>query len=305
MRHRFIIVGVYVFMFFISTACDKINLPLFGKDSKKKKPVSVMEVKGTLVAKINNIPVTLEDLNAEIEAYNELMAANDRPEAKITTREQKIDYLKNEVMRRTMLYQQALDRGLDRNPEVLKTLEKSKRELLVIELLRQEAQKIEVGSREIEDYYTTYKEQLKEPEERHIREIVVANEQEATDIMIQLLQGADFATLARQRSKSSSSSSGGDLGYIKRGVNKVTQFDNEAFSDGLDVGRISKIFRGPDGWYILKLEAKRGGKQRSLTEMWDDIKKGLTFLKQQETIKDLIGKLSRESKIEVYEGVIK
>ena len=304
MRHRFITVGVYVFMFFISTACDKINLPLFGKDSKKKKPVSVVEVKGTVVAKINNIPVTLEDLSAEIEAYNELMAANDRPEAKITTREQKIDYLKNELMRRTMLYQEALDRGLDRNSEVLKTLEKSKRELLVIELLRQEAQKIEVNSREIEDYYNTYKEQLKEPEERQIREIVVANEQEATDIMIQLLQGGDFATLARQRSKSSSSANGGDLGFIKRGV-KSAQFDNEAFSDGLDVGRISKIFRGPDGWYILKLEAKRGGKQRSLTEMWDDIKKGLTFLKQQKTIEELIGKLSRESKIEVYEGVIK
>lgn len=305
MRPRFIIAGAFILMLFFSLGCQKINLSWPSKKSQKEKPAPVAaEVKGTIVAKVNNIPVTLEDLNAEIEAYNALMTENDRPEAKITTREQKVDYLKNELVRRTILYQEALDRGIDRNPQVLETLEKSKRELLVIELLRQEAQKIEVSSREIEDYYNTYKEQLKEPEERQIREIVVANEQEATDIMIQLLQGADFATLARQRSKSASSANGGDMGFVKRGV-RSAQFDNEAFSEGLDVGKISKIFRGSDGWYILKLEAKRGGKQRSLSEMWDDIKKGLTFLKQQKSIEDLIGKLSRESKIEIYEGVIK
>jgi hypothetical protein len=39
--------------------------------------------------------------------------------------------------------------------------------------------------------------------------------------------------------------------------------------------------------------------------MWDDIKRGLTFLKQQQVVEDLIGKLSREAKIEVNEGEIK
>jgi len=269
-----------------------------------KAPAAATEGKGTVIAKVNNIPITLEDLNSEIEAYNNLMTSEDRPDLKITARQQKIDYLKNELVRRTILYQQAMDRGLDKNEDLLRTLEKSKRELLVIELLKEEAQKVDVSSREIEDYYNTYKEQLKEPEERHIREIVTSTEQDATDVMIQLLQGGDFATLAKQRSKSASASNGGDLGFIKKGV-KSSQFDNEAFSEGLDVGKISKIFRGPDGWGILKLEAKRGGKQRTLSDMWEDIKKGLTFLKQQKSIEDLIGKLSRESKIEIYEGEIK
>jgi hypothetical protein len=39
--------------------------------------------------------------------------------------------------------------------------------------------------------------------------------------------------------------------------------------------------------------------------MWDDIKKGLTFLKQQQKIEDLVGKLSRAAKLEIYEGEIK
>jgi parvulin-like peptidyl-prolyl isomerase len=61
---------------------------------------------------------------------------------------------------------------------------------------------------------------------------------------------------------------------------------------------------GPDGYYIVKLEAKRGGEQKSLSEMREYIEKALTFLKQQQRIEDIIGKISRETKIEIYEREI-
>lgn len=303
MRNRLILLAV-VFVFAVSVflGCDKITGAF--KPVKKDKPAPAPEVRGTVIARVNNIPITLEDLNAEIEAYNNMMTANNQPEAKITTTEQKLAYLKNELVPRVLLYQEALDRGLDQDSEVLNALEKYRRELLVLKLQVQENQKIEVDSKEIEDYYNKYKEQLKDPEERQIREIVVSTEQEAKDAMIQLLQGADFATLASQRSKSASASKGGDLGFIKRGE-KDRQFDDVAFSDTLDVGRISNIFRGSAGYYILKLEAKSGGKQKSLSELWDDIKKGLTFIKQQKTLEELISKLSTEAKIEIQESEIK
>lgn len=252
---------------------------------------------------MNNLSITLEDLNEEIDAYNAVVP-QDKPELKITTREQKINYLKNEMIRRTLLYQDASDKGLDRSDEVTRTLEKIKQNLLVSALVRQEAEKVDVSSKDIEDYYNTYKDQLKAPEERNIREIVVATEPEAKDIMIQLLQGGDFATLAKDRSKSESAKNGGDLGFVERGK-KSEQFDNVAFSDALEVGRTSSIFKGPDGYCILKLEAKRGGQQKPLSEMWEDIKRGLQFLKQQQKIDDLVTKLSTGAKLEVYEGEIK
>jgi parvulin-like peptidyl-prolyl isomerase len=129
-------------------------------------------------------------------------------------------------------------------------------------------------------------------------------EAEAKDILIQLLQGQDFATLAKERSKSASAKDGGDMGFIQKGKASA-QFDAAVFSDSLETGKISSIFKGPEGYYIIKLEAKRGGKEKSLSEMWEDIKRGLTFLKQQQAIEDLIGKLSRDAKIEIYEGEIK
>lgn len=300
--YRVILFSILVFLVSGLTGCDKLN-SLIPKKSEPKKAASVITVKGTIIAKVNNLSITLEDLNEEVDAYNAVVP-QDKPELKITTREQKINYLKNEMIRRTLLYQDALDKGLNNTDEVTKTLEKIKQNLLVSALVRQEAEKVEVSSKDIEDYYNTYKDQLKAPEERNIREIIVATEPEAKDVMIQLLQGGDFATLAKDRSKAESAKNGGDLGFIERGK-KSSQFDSIAFSDSLDTGRTSNIFKGPDGYYILKLEAKRGGQQKQLSEMWEDIKRGLQFLKQQQKIDDLVSKLSTGAKLEVYEGEIK
>jgi len=305
MKRSFIVCVILGLIFIGVLGCDKIKIPVSKKtEAAGARAVPVVpQVKGVVIAKVNNIPIGLEDFNQDVEIYN-ANVPDDKPELKITTKEQKVSYLKNEVVRRTLLYQNALDKGLDRNEDVLLALEKTKMQLLVMELVKQVSQKVDVSSKEIEDYYNNYKEQLKEPEERQIKEIVSSSEQEAKDILIQLLQGADFATLARSNSKSSSAKDGGDLGFIKKGV-KSPQFDSVAFSDSLEVGKTSSIFKTPDGYSIIKLEGKRGGKQKPLSEMWDDLKKGLLFLKQQQVIEDLIGKLSRDAKIEIYEGEIK
>ena len=303
MRRHIIICAGLVFLFSAILGCNK--LPGSGSAGKLelKLPTQTAQPKGPLVAKVNNIPIGLEDFNQEVDIYNANVPV-DKPELKLSTREQKINYLKNEIVRRTLLYQDALDKGLDRNEDVVRALEKTKMDLLVLQLIKEATQKVDVSSKEIEDYYNNYKEQLKEPEERQLREIVLSSEQDAKDVLILLLQGGDFAALAKERSSSSSARSSGDLGFIKKGKKSV-QFDAVAFSDSLEVGKISSIFKGPDGYYIIKLEAKRGGKQKSLSEMWDDIKRGLTFLKQQQAVEELIGKLSREAKIEIYEGEIK
>ncbi len=288
-----------------------LSVGLAGCDLLKSSPpvsapkisAGATAVKGIVIAKVNNLSVTLEDLNLEIDAYN-AMVPKDKPELKINTRDKKIDYLKNELLRRTLLYQMALDRGLDRNEDVAKALEKTKMDLLVVQLVRDETSKIDVTSKEIEDFYNTYKEQYKEPEERQVREIVVSTEQDAKSILIELLQGADFATLSKDRSKADNAKDGGDMGFVGKGK-YFPQFDEVAFSESLEVGKTSNIFKGPDGYYIVKLEGKRGGKQKPLSELWEDIKRGLTFLKQQKRIDELIEKLSRQAKIEVYESQIK
>ena len=305
MKSKIILFMALCFLSVGILGCDKFNLAA-KKKVEAKQPVTatyVIEPKGPIVARVNNVSIGLDDLNEDIELFNANVPA-ERPELKIVTKEQKVNYLKNEVIRRTLLYQHARDKGLERSEAVQQAIEKNKRDLMVLQDVQDVTKGITATSKEVEDYYNTYKEQLKEPEERQISEIVVGSEQEARDILIQLLQGGDFATIAKNNSKSSSAKDGGSLGFVKKGK-KSTQFDGVAFSDSLDVGKISNIFKVPEGYSIIKLEAKRGGKQKPLSEMWDDINRGLVFIKQQQAVEELIGKLSRDAKIEVTEGEIK
>lgn len=287
-----------------ATGCEKLSSLIKGKGKKTAAaPPQAVEVKGTVVARVNNQPITLEELNEEIENYNKLVP-EDRPESKINTSDKKFEYLNTEVIRRLLLAQAAVDRGLDRREDVQDALENFKQNLLAAELMREETKDIEASSKEIEDYYNSFKEQLREPEERRLREIVVSSESEARDILIELLKGADFAALAQARSISASAKNGGDLGYIKKGA-KPPQFDDVAFSSLLEAGRTSNYFKGPEGYYILKLEAKRGGAVPNLSAVWDDIKNGLTFLKQRDKVEKFAEKLRHEAKIELMESLVK
>ncbi|MDP2905527.1 MAG: peptidyl-prolyl cis-trans isomerase [Candidatus Omnitrophota bacterium] len=299
MRSRLTIFIAVIFLFL--AGCDFLNVFFPAKKTVTQQPVAAKPVvKGTVVAMVNNMPITLEELKEDIAAYNALVP-NDKPESRVTTREQKISYLKNDMVRRVLLYDDGLARGLDRSEDVSKEMDKVKQQLVLMALGKKLTDNIDVSSKDIEDYYNTYKEQLREPEKRQVREIVVNTEQEAKDLLIQLLQGADFATLAQQRSKAADAKDGGDMGFISKG-DKFSQLDKAAFE--LEVGKVSSIFKGPEGYYIIKVEAKRGGEQKTLTQLWDDIKRMLIFLKQQQAIEDLVSKLSRDAKIEIYEGKV-
>ncbi len=302
MRRSFsllVFLGLFALLF---VGCDRLNFLNPGKINATNKS-GARAARGTIIGKVGNIPLTLEDLNQDIISYNESVPS-DQPEKKIVTRDQKISYVRNEMVHRALLYQEALNRGLDKDEEVASIVEKTKMELAVLKLMKDETDKMDVTPKEVEEVYNANKEQFKEPEERNIREIVVSSEQDAKDILIQLLQGADFSALARERSKSSSSRNGGDLGFISKGK-KFAQFDAVAFSDTLEVGKTSNIFKGPDGYYILKLETKKGGKQRALSELYEDIKRRILFADKQQKLEDLINRLSKTNKVVINEGEIR
>ncbi|MDD2689296.1 MAG: peptidyl-prolyl cis-trans isomerase [Candidatus Omnitrophica bacterium] len=290
----------------ISLGCE--NFPLF--QSKQKKPAQISPpVSANVVAKVGNFYITSDDLNKEVESFNSLIAAQGMPQNKIDSRDKKIDYLRNEVVRKYILYQEALDRGLDKREEIAKALENAKISLLVTELLRGEIEKIDVTSKEIEDFYNQNKDALREPEQRRILEIVAPSEDEAKQVYIELLKGADFASSAKQYSKAASSSKGGDLGFIALDPDpskriRFDKFYEVAFSPSLETGSISSIFKGPEGYYIIKLESVKKSEAKSLSELWDNIKSWLLFEKQQKAIADLASKLSGETKIEIYEGKV-
>jgi len=287
-----------------SVGCDKLE-KLWGKMGvkvpyKKKAPEPI----GTVIAKVGDLSITLEQLDQEIQNYNDLVGAAG---SKITTREQKITYLNEELVRRYLLYLEAVEKKLDEKPKTQELLRNMEINVLANQFLQDEVGGLTVTSSEVEDFYNIYKEQYRQEEERRIREILVNNEDEAKEAMIELLKGTDFASVATQRSRAESASKGGDLGFIKKGQlgADFSRFDEVVFSRSLDAGQISNIFKDKNGYYMIKVEEIRGGQAKSLSEVWDEIKRSVLFLKQQQKLQELISGLTSKTKVVVYEDKIK
>jgi len=290
----FVLCGLSAFFFF---GCEKLA-------QLTTKSIDVAQPQGTVIAKVNDLPITLEQLTQEIQNYNDSM---ETAEGKITTREQKISYLNEEMVRRYLLYLEAKSKGLDKQPKTQELLRSLEINVLANKLVQDEIEKITVTSAEIESFYNTYKDQYKQAEERRIREIALDTESEAKDVLIDLLKGTDFASLATQRSRAESASKGGDLGYIKKGQRGAdfSRFDEIAFSRSLEVGQISNVFKEKNNYYIIKVEGIKGGQARALSEVWDETKRGIQFLKQQQRIKDITSGLLKKTKVVLYQDLIK
>lgn len=299
---------VILFAVFLFSGCDK--LPFIGSTNQAKQLKQKPPVGETVVAKVGNFYITASDLNKEIDNFNSLASAQKLDNNKIDTAEKKVKYLRDELVRKYILYQEALDRGLDKRAEIVKELDAVKMNLLVTELLRKEIEKIEVSSKDIEDFYGQNKDSLKEPEQRKILEIMTPTEDEAKQVYIELLKGTDFASLARQYSKAKTAANGGEVGFMVYNVSpekrmRPDKFYEVAFSPSLETGSTSSIFKGADGFYIIKLDSIKKSETKTLTELWDNIKSWLLFDKQQKTIVELANKLSGETKIEIYEEKVK
>jgi len=292
---------------FMFAGCD--NLPFSKKAAKVSSPESKMPVGVDIVAKVGNMYITADDLNKEVDTYNAILANQAMAQNKIDSKAKRVEYLRNELVRKYMLYQAALDKGLDKNKDIQALQEYNKRTILVEALLREELAKVEVDSKEIEDFYNQNKDALRDPDQRKISEIVCSTEEEAKQVYIELLKGGDFAVLAKQYSKGKTASSGGDLGFIALDPDAAKRIRNDkfyevAFAPSFEAGTISNIFKCPDGYYIIRLDSIKKSETKSLSSLSDKIKTYLLFDKQNKAIAELGNKLAGETKVEIYEGKV-
>jgi peptidyl-prolyl cis-trans isomerase C len=91
-------------------------------------------------------------------------------------------------------------------------------------------------------------------EEVRARHILVETEEEAKAILEQLKGGANFAALAKEKSKDPGGADGGDLGFFAKGQ-MVPEFSEVAFK--MFEGQLSNPVKSQFGWHIIKMEEKR------------------------------------------------
>jgi foldase protein PrsA len=126
-----------------------------------------------------------------------------------------------------------------------------------------------ITDEDLKAFFEENKDQYNTPEMVRASHILVDTEEEAKQIAQQLKDGADFATLATEKSTDTMSAAvGGDLDWFGRGQ-MVEPFENAAFS--LQVGQVSAPVKSDFGYHIIKLTDKKAAYEAVFEEVRADV----------------------------------
>jgi peptidyl-prolyl cis-trans isomerase C len=261
-----------------ASGCSKDS----SSESSAKESSAKTSAADPVVARVNGVEIKQSDIAlAEEDVGADMQAAS--PEAK---REHLISYLADIIM----VTQAAEQKKLADNPDFKRRLGFLRNKLLMGFGLQEETK----AALTEEALHQTYEEAVRSmggQEEVRARHILVETEDEAKAILEQIKGGADFATLAKEKSKDPGGSDGGDLGYFTK-EQMVPQFSEVAFK--MYPGQLSNPVKTQFGWHVIKVEDKRPKQPPEFEKVKDQVEAFLARKAQTE----YITKLRQSAKIE-------
>src|SRR6202048_2422957 len=184
----------------------------------------------------------------------------------------------------------AEDKKVENDEDFKKRLAFARNRLLMDSLLATEG-KAATTDEALKKVYEDASKQITGEQEVHARHILVETEDEAKAIEEELKKGADFAELAKKKSKDPGASDGGDLGFFTKDQ-VVPELSTVAFS--LEPGKISDPVKSQFGWHVIKVEEKRNRKAPDFDQVRAQIETYVTRKAQA----DYVAKLRADAKVE-------
>lgn len=210
-----------------------------------------------------------------------------------------INRLKDELIKREVLYEEAKKKDLAKSDEFKRRLEEFKKITLINMLLEQELKNIQqVTEKDAKDYYEKNKDQFINPTEIRLSQIVVKREDDAKKVYERVDKGEDFAKIAKELSKDEKTKAlGGDMGFFKKGQ-LDPQIENLTFS--LRKGQVSMPINRKDGLYIFKVTDVKGTPVE-FEPIKQQLIEQLKAKKQQDWFNSYIEELKKKHKVEINE----
>ena len=272
-----------------------LTLPLIGCDQKPAAqapaPTAAAATPANpndkVVAKVNGVDIRESDIAiAEDDLGQEIQQIP--PDQR---RDQVLAYLSDIIM-----VAKAPDSAkMADTPEFKQRIELT-RNKLVMGLQLQAIGKAALTEEAMKEVYNTAVKSMGDEEEVRARHILVATQEEANEIVRQLREDkADFAALAKEKSKDPGAADGGDLGFFGKDQ-MVPEFSEVAFK--MYEGQISNPVKSQFGWHVIKLEEKRKKPVPEFDKVKDQIQTYLSRKAQTEYVAKLreTGKVERLDK---------
>ncbi|MEH2511706.1 peptidyl-prolyl cis-trans isomerase C [Nitrobacteraceae bacterium AZCC 1564] len=235
-----------------------------------------------VIAKVNGAEIHQSDLAIAEEELGPSLQQMDPA----TRRENLISFL----IDMKIVAKAAEDKKVGDSADFKKKLAFARDRLLMDGILNTEG-KAAVTEDAMKKVYEEATKQVSGEQEVHARHILVPTEEEAKAIVEELKKGADFAELAKKKSKDPGAADGGDLGFFTK-EQMVPEFSAAAFA--LEPGKISDPVKSQFGWHVIKVEEKRDRKPPP----FDQVKPQIETFVVRKAQSDYVTKLREAAKIE-------
>jgi peptidyl-prolyl cis-trans isomerase C len=116
------------------------------------------------------------------------------------------------------------------------------------------------------------------------RHVLLATEDDAKRVVVELEKGRDFAEVAKEKSTGPSGPQGGDLGYFGEG-DMVPEFYNAA--NALEIGAYSAPVQSQFGWHVIKLEDRRPSTPPAFEQVLPQIRQRVMVKKFEKLVEGL------------------
>lgn len=215
-----------------------------------------------VVAKVNGMEIRESDLTMAEEDVGQ------NPQTQQLTGDAKRDYLVFYVADVMLVAKAAEGKKVGDQKEFKSRLAFIRNKLLMETLLQQEG-KAALTDAAMKKVYDDAVKQMGAEQEVRARHILVPTEDEAKAVLAEIKKGADFAELAKQKSKDpGAAAEGGDLGYFGK-EQMVPEFAETAFK--MDKGQVSDPVKTQFGWHIIKVEDKRAKPVPEFTQVKEQV----------------------------------
>ncbi len=227
----------------------------------------------------------------------------------ITIKEEEIDFEVNKLKEKLGIQKHFEELLAEQNITGEEFRESLKKQLLLKKLINTELRsKIEIPSED--DAVQFYKNNIKnfmEPGKFAISEITVKSNDKKDRLEIKqtidrihkrLLEGEDFAAMAKKYSCSPSASSGGRLGFVNKGE-LLPEFANAI--SAMKVGQVSSVIKTEAGFHIIKLESIKKPQQLKFNEVRQEIENYIYHSRMEEALDKLVEELREKAYIHILE----
>ena len=221
-----------------------------------------------------------------------------------------IDAAVEDIKKKNNLADGQLQEMLKREGRTLESYKNHIRDQILVSKITQFeiGNRVKVSEKSIIKYYKKNQKEFWEEGKVRTRHILFISERgssenrrraklrQAKKVLSEIRKGSDFSKLAIKYSEDVSASSGGDVGFVKRGK-MVREFEEMVFS--LKPGQISDIVETEYGYHIIKVDEVLPGKTLTLKDVKNRIHKILSMQKQKQVYDDWINELKKSAFIEV------